>query len=90
MFFDLPPVMVKKLAPNGMRSSKHYRVPPMPFSLSVDQLAGLVGTVPGITAFHDLPMPRGRGLFFEKMYPAIHAFGPTRNFRGAYALLEFG
>ena len=42
MFFDLPPVMVKKLAPKGMRSSKHYRVPPMPFSLSLRQLAALV------------------------------------------------
>lgn len=90
MFFDLPPVMVKKLAPKGMRSSKHYRVPPMPFSLSADQLADLVNTVPGIKAFHDVPMPKGRGFFFEKIYPALHAFGPTRNHRGAYALLEFG
>lgn len=90
MFFDLPPVLVKRLAPKGIRSSRHYRVPPMPFSLSAAQLEGLVGTVPGITAFHDLPMPRGRGLFFEKLYPAIYRFGPTRNFRGVYALLEFG
>jgi len=90
MFFDLPPVMVKKLAPKGMRSSKHYRVPPMPFSLSVDQLAGLVDTMPGVKAFHDIPMPKGRGFFFEKVFPAIWRFHPARNFRGAYALLEFG
>lgn len=90
MFFDLPPVMVKKLAPKGMRSSKHYRVPPMPFSLSADEVAGLVGTVPGITAFHDIPMPKGRGFFFEKVFPAIWHFGPTKNLRGVYALLEFG
>jgi O-methyltransferase involved in polyketide biosynthesis len=90
MFFDLPPVLVKKLAPKGMRSSKDYRVPPMPFSLSVDQLAGLVDTMPGVKAFHDIPMPKGRGVFFEKLYPAIWRFGPTRNVRGAYALLEFG
>jgi len=90
MFFDLPPVMVKKLAPNGLRSSKSYRVPPMPFSLSVDQLADLVDTMPGVKAFHDIPMPKGRGFFFEKFFPAIWRLGPTRNFRGAYALLEFG
>ncbi len=90
MFFDLPPTLVKKLAPNGMRSSKHYRVPPMPFSLSTIELANLVNTVPGIKAVHDIPMPRGRGFFFDKVWPAIWHFGPTKRFRGAYTLLEFG
>jgi len=90
MFFDLPPTLVKKLAPKGMRSSKHYRVPPMPFSLSTIQLANLVNTVPGIKAVHDIPMPRGRGFFFDKVWPAIWHFGPTKRFRGAYTLLEFG
>lgn len=90
MIFDLPPVMVKKLAPKGMRSSARYRVPPMPFSLSAAQLAALAGTVPGITAVHDLPMPRGRGFFFDRVFPAVWAWGPMRNHRGAYTLLDFG
>lgn len=90
MVFDLPPVLVKKLAPKGMRSSRRYRVPPMPFSLSAAQLADLVNTVPEIRAVHDLPMPQGRGWFFEKVFPAFWRFKPTRNYRGAYTLLEFG
>ncbi|OYN80261.1 class I SAM-dependent methyltransferase [Mycolicibacterium sphagni] len=90
MFFDLPPVMVKRLAPKGMKSSRHYRVPPMPFSLSTVQLAALVGTVPGIKAVHDIPMPKGRGFFFKTFFPAVWHFGPTKRFRGAYTLLEFG
>ncbi len=90
MFFDVPPVFVKKLAPKGMKSSKHYRVPPMPFSLTTVQLADLVNTVPGITAVHDIPMPKGRGFFFDKVWPAIWNFGPTKRFRGSYTLLEFG
>lgn len=90
MFFDLPPVLVKKLAPKGMRSSQHYRVPPMPFSLSVNQLADLVHTVPGVVAVHDIPMPKGRGFFFKTVFPSIWGFGPTKPFRGAYTLLEFG
>jgi len=90
MFFDLPPVIVKKLAPKGMRSSRHYRVPPMPFSLSARQLAGLVHTLPGVRAVHDVPMPKGRGLFFERVFPALWRFPPTKQFRGAYTLLEFG
>jgi len=90
MFFDLPPVMVKKLAPKGMRSSKRYRVPPMPFSLSAGQLAGLVDTVAGIAAVHDVPMPTGRGFFFSMVFPALWNLPPIKPFRGAYTLLEFG
>jgi O-methyltransferase involved in polyketide biosynthesis len=90
MFFDLPPVLVKKLAPKGMRSSKHYRVPPMPFSLSTTQLADLVNTVPGIKAVHDVPMPKGRGFFFRTAFPAFWNFGPLKRIRGSYTLLEFG
>nr|WP_194946032.1 class I SAM-dependent methyltransferase [Mycolicibacterium malmesburyense] len=90
MVFDLPPVLVKKLAPKGLRASRRYRLPPMPFSLSAAQLEALPESVPGIRAVHDLPMPPGRGWFFEKAYPAFWEFKPTKNFRGAYTLLEFG
>lgn len=90
MFFDLPPVLVKTLAPKGMRSSRHYRVPPMPFSLTTTQLAQLVNTVPGIKAVRDIPMPRGRGFFFKTVFPAFWHFGPIKRFRGSYTLLEFG
>ncbi|MBY0390421.1 MAG: class I SAM-dependent methyltransferase [Mycobacterium pseudokansasii] len=90
MFFDLPPTIVKKIAPKGMRSSRHYRVPPMPFSLSVHQVADLVNTVPGVRAVRDVPMPKGRGLFFRTLYPALWRFPPVKPFRGVYALLDFG
>jgi O-methyltransferase involved in polyketide biosynthesis len=89
MIFDLPPVLVKKFAPKGMRSSRRYRVPPMPFSLSAAHLADLANTVPGIRAVHDLPMPQGRGVFFERVFPALWQFKLTKNIRGAYTLLEF-
>ncbi|WP_197376250.1 class I SAM-dependent methyltransferase [Mycolicibacterium baixiangningiae] len=90
MIFDLPPVLVKKLAPKGMRASRRYRVPPMPFSLTPAQLADLANTVPGIRAVHDLPMPQGRGLMFEKLFPAFWQLKLTKQMRGAYTLLEFG
>lgn len=90
MIFDLPPVLVKKFAPKGMRASRRYRVPPMPFSLSAAQLADLANTVPGIRAVHDLPMPRGRGPVFKKLFPAFWQLRLTKQFRGAYTLLEFG
>ncbi len=90
MFFDLPPTIVKVVARKGLRSSRRYRVPPMPFSLSTRQLAKLPHTVPSVRAVHDVPMPRGRGVFFGSVYPAIWRFGPTKPLRGAYTLLEFG
>ncbi len=90
MFFDLPPTIIKKVAPKGIRASKHYRVPPMPFSLSINQLRALVGTVPGLAAVHDVPMPAGRGFLFGTAFPAFWQFGPTKGLRGVYALLEFG
>jgi O-methyltransferase involved in polyketide biosynthesis len=90
MIFDLPPVLVKRFAPKGMRSSRQYRVPPMPFSLSAAQLADLANTVPGIRAVHDLPMPRGRGFIFNKVFPAFWQLRLTKQIRGAYTLLEFG
>lgn len=90
MFFDLPPTMVKKFAPKGIRASKHYRVPPMPFSLSINQLRALVGRVPGLKAVHDVPMPAGRGFAFGTVFPALWHLGPLKPFRGVYALLDFG
>jgi O-methyltransferase involved in polyketide biosynthesis len=90
MFFDLPPTIVKKVARKGLRSSKRYRVPPMPFSLSVRQLAKMAHTMPGIRAVHDVPMPAGRGVFFGTLYPALWRFPPMKPYRGVYALLEFG
>lgn len=90
MFFDLPPSIITKLSKNGLRASRHYRLPPMPFSLSVRQLAQLADTMPGIRAVHDVPMPKGRGFFFGKLFPAFWRFRATKPYRGAYALLEFG
>ncbi len=90
MFFDLPPTIVKRIARNGLRSSKRYRVPPMPFSLSGRQLAKWAQTTPGIRAVHDVQMPKGRGVFFETLYPALWQFTPMKPYRGVYALLEFG
>ncbi len=91
MIFDLPPVIVKKLTrKKGIRASTRYRVPPMPFSLSPAELADLVNTVPGIRAVHDLPIPKGRGVLFGKLFPAFWQWKWSKQYRGAYTLLEFG
>ncbi|MGB3233891.1 MAG: class I SAM-dependent methyltransferase, partial [Mycobacterium sp.] len=50
MMFDLPPSAFAALARRGVRTSLRYRVPPMPFTLSVSEAADLVNTVPGVRA----------------------------------------
>jgi O-methyltransferase involved in polyketide biosynthesis len=90
MMFDLPPAWFAAWARRGMRTSLRYKVPPMPFSLSPDQAAKLVDTVPGIRAVHDLPLPAGRGkLFNTLMWTAqrLPLFDPVRP---VLTLLEFG
>ena len=89
MMFDLPPALFTFLTRKGMRTSMRYRVPAMPFSLSPDELADLVNTVPGVRTVRDLPMPPGRGRIFNALLQAQHLpiFDPVRPVVG---LLEFG
>jgi O-methyltransferase involved in polyketide biosynthesis len=90
MMFDLPPVWFAGWARRGMRTSMRYRVPPMPFSLSVSQAANLVNTVPGIRAVHDLPLPPGRGKVFNTLVWTAQRIPMLDSVRPVLTLLEFG
>ena len=90
MMFDLPPRWFAAFARHGMRTSSRYRVPPMPFSLSVEEIADLVNTVPGIRAVHDLPLPRGRGPVFSIAFWTMQRLPVFDPVRPALTLLEFG
>jgi O-methyltransferase involved in polyketide biosynthesis len=84
MLFDLPPTWVAMLARRGLWTSLRYKSPPMRFSLSVADAAGLVNTVPGIRAVRDLQMPPGRGPVFNTMLSIAYRLRPS------LTLLEFG
>lgn len=90
MMFDLPPWWFARWARKGMRTSLRYRVPPMPFSLSVGAAADLVNTVPGIRAVHDLPMERGRGPLFNTLLWTAQRLPLLNPVRGVLTLLEIG
>ena len=90
MMFDLPPALFAAWARRGMRTSLRYRVPPMPFSLSVSQAANLVNTVPGIRAVHDLPLPAGRGKFLNAVVWTVQRIPLLDPVRPVLTLLEFG
>jgi O-methyltransferase involved in polyketide biosynthesis len=65
MLFDLPPAWLAAWARKGLRTSRDYRMPPMPFSMTPSQAADLVNSVPGVKAVHNLPMSEGRGRFLN-------------------------
>ncbi|HZA08821.1 class I SAM-dependent methyltransferase [Mycobacterium sp.] len=90
MMFDLPPGWFATLVSRGLRTSLRYTVPPMPFSMSVSEIADLVNTVPGIRAVHDLPMPRGRGRLFNAVLWSVQRLPVFDPVRPALTLLEFG
>jgi O-methyltransferase involved in polyketide biosynthesis len=90
MLFDMPPTFFARLGRNGLRTSRRYKMPPTPFSLSVKQAANLVNTVPGVRAVRDLQLPPGRGRLFNaalSMLYRTHLFDPLRP---CVALREFG
>jgi hypothetical protein len=64
-------------------------VPPMPFSLSVAEIADLLNTIPGIRAVHDTPLPRGRGPVFDLLMWTLQRLPLFDPLRPAFTLLEF-
>ena len=90
MMFDLPPAWFAKLISRGVRTSKRYRVPPMPFSMSPAQAADLVNTVPGVRGVHDIPMPEGRGRLWNTIGWAVQRLSLFDPVRPTVTLLEFG
>jgi O-methyltransferase involved in polyketide biosynthesis len=91
MLFDLPPSWFTALARSGMlRPSLRYQMPTMPFSRSVDQLADLANTVPGIRSVRNLPLPPGRGLLYNTLLATVNRVRLFSPLRPALTLLEFG
>jgi len=84
MLFDLPPAWFSRVSRyGGLRTSRRYKVPPMPFSLSVGQAADLANTVPGVRAVRDLRLPPGRGAVFSAVVSFVYRARPC------LMLLEF-
>jgi O-methyltransferase involved in polyketide biosynthesis len=90
MMFDLPPSGFAAMSRRGMRTSLRYRVPPMPFSLSVSEAANLVNTVPGVRAVHDLPHAAGRGKVLNTALWTVQRLPLFDPVRPLLILMEFG
>jgi len=90
LLFDLPPTWFARWSRLGMRTSLRYKIPPMPFSLSVAQAADLVSSIPGVVAAHDLRLPPGRGLLYNAAVSTVYHMSVFDPLRPCLTLLEFG
>ncbi|VEG57290.1 O-methyltransferase domain-containing protein [Mycolicibacterium aurum] len=90
MMFDLPPSGTAALTRRGLRTSLRYRVPSMPFTLSVAEAADLVNTVPGVRAVHDVPAERARGMLINALLWTSQRVPLLDPIRPTMTLLEFG
>jgi O-methyltransferase involved in polyketide biosynthesis len=90
MMFDLPPSAFAWLSRRGVRTTLRYRVPPMPFTLSISEAANLVSDVPGIRAVHDVALAPGRGKAFNALMWTAQRVPLFDSVRLLLTLLEFG
>jgi O-methyltransferase involved in polyketide biosynthesis len=90
MLFDMPVAWFSRVARRGLRTSRRYKFPPMPSSMSPNEAANLVNTVPGIRVVHDLQVSPGRGLLFNTLMSTIYRTSALSSLRPTLALLEFG
>ncbi len=91
MIFDLPPVLVKKLAPKGMRVLQALPCPAdavQPVCQSNWPTWPIPCPVSGRCTI--CPCPRAEASSFKKLFPAFWQWKLTKQIRGAYTLLEFG
>ncbi|MEB3981285.1 class I SAM-dependent methyltransferase [Mycobacterium sp. 663a-19] len=90
MLFDLPPAWIAKVKRSGIRTSRTYKSPPVPFRLSLKQAADLANAVPGIRAVHNLRLPPGRGRMFNAALSIMYRKRFLAPLRPIFTLLEFG
>jgi O-methyltransferase involved in polyketide biosynthesis len=89
MLFDMPVAWFSKFARRGLRISRQYKFPPMPFSMSHSEAADLVDTIPGVRVVHDLQLSPGRGLLFNTLMSTTYRTSALSSLRPTMALLQF-
>lgn len=73
----------------GIKLSKHYTAPPMPFWFTARQYDEL-RAVPGIRAVRELPAPTGRGRFLQWSTRLLYGTPRLDRLRAPTTLVEFG
>ena len=90
MMFDSIPHWLSRRTLKGLKLSDHYVTPPMPFALTADEGVAIAGSMRGVSAARDIPLPPGRGIWKLAAWPPLDRIGPVRRRRPSITLLEFG
>ncbi|OMB95089.1 methyltransferase [Mycobacterium sp. NS-7484] len=74
---------------HGIRLTKHYTAPPMPFSFTAEQY-GELRALPGVCAVYEAPMPAGRGKILSRAGAFVYRSPRLQRFRAPNNVIEFG
>ncbi|BBY33242.1 methyltransferase [Mycolicibacter minnesotensis] len=90
MIFDSVPRFLSAYSRRrGIKLSKNYTAPPMPFWFTAKDYDDLLA-VPGVRAVRELGMPAGRGKVLGRVASAVYRLKSLRRFRAPTNLVEFG
>jgi len=89
VFDSVPKFLSAYSRRRGIKLSKNYTAPPMPFWFTAKQYDEL-RAIPGISAVHELPAPLGRGAFLSRATQLLYASPRLAGLRAPTTLVEFG
>jgi hypothetical protein len=82
LVFDAVPRWFSERTLRGeMLTAQGYRTPPMPWGLDAGELRRVRTAHPAISDVRELPLPRGRGLYYGALAPVLHRLPAVRNLR---------
>ena len=64
-----------------MTRGRGYTAPPMPWGLNAGELQRVRTAHPAVAEVRALPLPRGRGLYYGAVAPALEHLPAARNLR---------
>ncbi len=71
LVFDAIPRWFSRMTLRGLKMTRHYTLPPMPWGLDRNELATIKGWHPNIAVVRELPFEGGRGLFHGVLVPVL-------------------
>lgn len=92
LVFDAVPRWFSERTLRGaMKTAQGYVTPPMPWALDAGELHRVGTAHPAVTEVRELPLPRGRGVYFGVLWPVLRRLPGVRDMRPTMTVLtRFG
>jgi len=90
MMFDSIPHWLSRRTLKGLRPTRRYTLPPMPFALTPDEALALPNSIPQVSAARDVALPPGRRFYRLASWPTLDRIGVLHRNRPSFTVLEFG